>query len=273
MKKIFVSIFAVILVAAFSAFKMIEMQTVRSLERIGISADMAKQSVWSSFSGGYLSYPNPIKLKQIAARDRAAVVREIFDFAKQYTQSDDFKKLYIDYREEKKPTPPEVPKSAEEQRQEQKAEMQKSLKESEENMKKAPADQKPIYKGVIDMLKQQLKQLDDPSNPMFGKEMDAMMKQAYDAQMEEHKTKLAEWESAYPTNPTPMIKKWLTDFLEASKDVDFSAELVQGQYGKKVFAKPEYEAKPSNWKMCYRAGKETVQAGRAAAQQWLKDLK
>jgi len=271
-RTLFVTLAALVTLSV-SAFTLLGIQTISSLERLGIPADVTKQCVWSSFSGGYLSYPNPTKLKQIATGERAAVVREVFEFAKRYTQSEDFKKQYLEYREGKKPTPPEAPKSMDEQRKTQKADLQKSLKEAEQNMKKAPADQKEIYKGVVDMLKEQLTQIGDPNNPMYSKDMEAMMKQSYDAEMVEYKNKVVEWESEYPTNPTLMIKTWLTEFLEISKDVDFNAALKQGKFDKKEFVNPDYEGKSANWKMCYRAGKETVQAGRAAAQQWLKELK
>lgn len=63
------------------------------------------------------------------------------------------------------------------------------------------------------------------------------------------------------------------EFLEVSKDVEYSAALKDGQHGKKVFVNQAFENKPSQWKMCYRAGKDVMEAGRAAAQQWLKELK
>jgi hypothetical protein len=37
--------------------------------------------------------------------------------------------------------------------------------------------------------------------------------------------------------------------------------------------KTVYENKPVEWKLCYRAGKETVEAARAVASQWLGGLK
>jgi flagellar biosynthesis GTPase FlhF len=273
MKRLFIFVSAAVLVAAFSAFKVIESQTIQALERIGIPADIVKSSIWNSISGGYLSYPSIAKLKQVAVGDRAGIVREIATFAKSYSKTEEFKKQYLEYRESKKPEAPEKPKTMAEQRAAQKAELQKGLKESEENMKKAPADQKEIFKGIITMFKDQLKQTDDPKNPMYSKDMDVMMQQAFEQQMVEHKKQVAEWEKEWPTNPTPMIRKWLTEFLEVSKGVEFGAALKAGEYGKMVFVKSEYEAKPSNWKMCYRAGKDVVDAGRTAAQQWLSELK
>lgn len=272
-KRLLVLLTTLVLVGVFSAFRMLETQTVKGLERIGIPAETVNSSIWNSISGGYLSMPFPDKLRTIASGNRAAIVREIAAYAQRYARTEEFKKRYLEYRESKKPDLPEKPMPMEEQRKAQKAELQKGLKEAEENMKKAPSNQKEIFKGVIDMFKDQLKEIDKPNNPMYSKDMDAMMMQGYDAQMEEYKTRVAEWEKEWPLLPAPMIRKWLTEFLEVSKDVDYNAALKPGEFGKKIFVNPEYENKSANWKMCYRAGKETVEAGRAAAQQWLKELK
>jgi hypothetical protein len=267
---VFVSITAVIFLCAFT---LLQTQAVRSLERIGIADDLVRSSIWYSLSGGYLSSPNSSKLRQIATGDRAGVVREIATSAKAYTQSAEFKQKYAELRESSKPTPPEPPKSMAQRRKEDKESMQKGIRESEASMKKMPAEYRDAIKQSVDMMKQQLKEIDKPDNPSYSAQIEEIYKQAYDAQMEEHKTKLAEWEEKYPTSPTPMIRKWLTDFLEVSKGVDYGAALKSGENGKKVFVNPEYEAKSSNWKMCYRAGRDVVEAGRTAAQQWLNELK
>ncbi len=272
MKRIGIVVVSMTVIACICAFSFVQLQAVRSLERVGIPADMVKACIWNGISGGYLSYPSITNLKRIAAGDRATATREIATFAKSYTRTEEFKKQYLEYRDSKKPQAPEKPKTGAEQRKAQKAELQKGLKEAETNYKNAPANQKEIFKGVLDMYKEQLKQIDDPSNPMFSGEMDAMMQQGYQQQLEEHKNQIAEWEKEWPTDPTRMIKKWLTDFLEASKNVDYKAALKDGEYGKKVFVNPEYEAKSSNWKMCYRAGKDVVEAGREGAQLWLREL-
>jgi hypothetical protein len=107
---------------------------------------------------------------------------------------------------------------------------------------------------------------------MYTKQMEQMQTQMHESQMSEYKTRLAKWEKDNPTAPTEMIKHWLNEFLNVSKDVDFKAVLIDGDGGKKLFAKTEYERKPDNWKMCFRAGKETVETGRAFAKQWVDEL-
>lgn len=70
-----------------------------------------------------------------------------------------------------------------------------------------------------------------------------------------------------------MVKQGLRAFLAMCADVDFSAQLVRGSGGKMLFAKPEYESKPPAWTALVRAGKETTMSLRAAAHQWLGELK
>ena len=66
-------------------------------------------------------------------------------------------------------------------------------------------------------------------------------------------------------------KNRLTEVLETTKDVDFSAELVT-RNNKKYFANPAYEKKSNNWKYAFRAGKETTTTVRGFIQAWLKEL-
>ena len=273
MKRILFVTLAAIIALSVCSFTLLGIQTIRSLERLGIPADVTKQCVWSSFSGGYLSYPTVAKLKQVAVGQRAAVVREIAEFARNYTRSEEFGRQYLEFREGQKPTPPEPLKSMAERRREDKEQMRTTIRETEANMRTMPAEYRAGMQQSIDMMKQQLKEIDNPDNPAYSAEMEEMYRQTYETGMQEYRTKLAEWEKEYPTSPTPMIKKWLTEFLEVSKDVDFNAELKPGEFGKKVFVKPDYESKSPNWKMCYRAGRETVQAGREAAQRWLRELR
>jgi hypothetical protein len=272
MKRFLIPILIVTFGLSFYAFRIVEIGASNVLQKLGIPEEIAKDCIWSSFSGGYLSQPGGEKIKQTVPRERGGIVNEIGEYAKAYARSEEFKKKYLEYRENRKPEPPEAPKSMAQQRQEQKEQLQKSIRETEANMKSLPADQQDMMKSVVQTLKDQLKSLDDPNNPMFNPEMDKMLQQSYAAQMEEHKKNLAKWEKEYPLTPNEMIKRWLTEFLEVSKDIDFNAKLVPGDGGKKRFEKPEYERKSSNWKLCFRAGKETVEAGRVFAKQWQEEL-
>lgn len=94
--------------------------------------------------------------------------------------------------------------------------------------------------------------------PKFGKMLENKINNKIDK---------AENEKKYPSDPAELVKKRLTDFLVISATVDFDAEVNGGR-----FVNPEYEKKSAEWKMCYRAGKEVVEAARVEAQKWLDEL-
>jgi hypothetical protein len=89
--------------------------------------------------------------------------------------------------------------------------------------------------------------------------------------LEEHQRDVAKWNENFPENPNVLIAKRLRAFLDTSADVDFSAKLVPSG-DKMKFADAKYEQKSSEWKMCYRAGRDAVTAARAVAAAWLKEL-
>ena len=92
--------------------------------------------------------------------------------------------------------------------------------------------------------------------------------------MEDYNNKIAEWKTEYPeNNPNPMIKEWINTFLEKSANINFEAKTVKGKNGILKFAEQEYEYKDSQWKLYYRAGKESVTAARTFAQNWLNELR
>ncbi len=273
MKKLLVVIPVLFLLFGFTISRVINQKMQDILKQIQFSDDGAKGMIFNNSTGPSFYYPNPLKLKDLASKDKAALVSVIGNYVKSYVASDDFLQKYKQYKEEQKPTPPEKPQTANEMKEAQK----KSLEEGIENLKKTkaamPKDQQATFDETIKSFQDQLKDLDDPNNSMYNSDMDKMMQQGYQQQMTEYNAKVAEWEKEYPNNPKPMIKKWLQAFLDASKDVDYNAKLIDDEDGKKLFASTVYERKPYEWKLFYRVGKETVDAGRKYAEAWLKELK
>ncbi len=255
------------------AFRAVDEKGIQVLKQLGISEEDAKDYVWLDFSHAILSYPRTDQILAIAKGDRPAMVRSIVDFAKSYAKSDEFKNRYETFRQEKKPERPEPPKTMDALRNEQKEQLQKSLKEIEDNLKNATPEQREQYKPAVDGLQVSIKSLDAPNNPMYSKDVEKAYQQAYEGQLETFRKDSIEWERYWTEDPTPMLVRGLEHFLEVSADVDFGAAVIKDNNGVATFANPEYESKPSEWKLCYRAGKETVEAARAAAKGWLKELK
>jgi hypothetical protein len=261
-----------IIASVFYAGKLIDDRAKTLLQTIKLSEDNAKNTIFSDISSASFYLPGIRELKSVALNDRPSQVEVIGKYVKDFAASEDFKKRYAEYREHRKPEPPEKPKSSAELKKEYKADMQKSIEEMKVSKSQAPADQQAMFDETINMLEQQLKDIDNPDNPMFSPQMDEYSKMAYDQQMEAHKKDIAEWEAKYPANnPKPLIETWLESFLEQTKDVDFSAQTAIDK-NRTLFVKQDYERKNNLWKLCYRGGKETTEAARKFAQSWLKEL-
>jgi len=274
MKKFLLFVPLITVILGLTAHKLIDDKMKSILQQLQLSEDNAKSFIFSVCSGPSFYFPNPKDLKKAAAGDRAAIVETVGKYVKEYTSSKDFMSRYNEYRESRKPTPPEKPMTVEEMKKQHK----ESIKEAIESMKalkpQMPADQHATIDESIKAYDQQLKEVDNPDNPMFNPEYDKIMQDMYKQQLVAHDQKIKEWETEYPVkNPNKMVKEWLTGFLNSTKDVDFGAKTALDERGRTLFVKQEYESKDYLWKTCFRAGKEATDAGRKFAQGWLNELK
>ena len=273
MKRIMLLLLTMTAAMSFLAYRTIDDTSTGILKQLGINTDDAKECVWSNVIRASFSHPTTNEMKALASGDRPAVVQQLVSYAQQYVRSEEFNKKYLEHRLGLKPEPPEKPKSMDELRQEQKAQLQHSIEEMEKAKKSFAAEQQKQFDDNIHQMQEQLAAIDDPQNPMFSKEMEAYSKQSYDTQMKEHETKVSEWQNEWPENPAPVIIRSLQKFLDISEDIDYRAEVFKNEYGKLLFSKTVYENKSAEWKLCYRAGKVTVETARAAASKWLDELK
>lgn len=110
------------------------------------------------------------------------------------------------------------------------------------------------------------------------KDMAAQLQQARSnlkAGRDEWKQAQAQWEAqrADAAKQVPAkLAQVLTTFLAETKGMPWDAKL-KAQGGLQVFTDKALEAKPRWWKLCFRAGKDSVDAARTFAEGWLKALK
>jgi len=274
MKKLFFLFPPILIVLGFYAGHVIDDNVQVLLKKVKLTDDEAKNTIFSDIAGPSFYFPGMRELKSITLNDRAGQVEVIATYVKEFTKTEEFKKRYNEYRESRKPSPPEKPKTSAEMKKQYKEDIQKSIDEMKTAKSEASADQKAMFDETIKVMEEQLKEIDSPDNPMFSPEMDTYSQMAYDQQMEQHKNDIAEWETKYPlNNSNSLIKTWLEAFLEQTNDVDFKAQTAIDQNGRTLFVKQEYERKNSMWKLCFRGGKETTEAGRKFAQTWMQELK
>jgi hypothetical protein len=263
----FLLVFAGMTLVSFKAEKMYA----DVFAKLGITKEQGNERISSGLLGGYLNYYGMRNLKNIVMNDRAAIIKDIAGYAKQYSASEAFKKEYFQMKEREKPTPIDKPQTPEEMRagmiknaKEAVASMEKLVKESSGSMKTA------FEKSLADA-KENQKRVEDPNNKnqkAYTQNYPQSVKYFEQANIDN----LARWEAKYPANYLLYVKKNLQAFLDATKDIDFSAELTE-RGGKKYFVKKEYEYKGNQWKAAFRCGKEPVEAARAFAQQWISEIK
>lgn len=272
MKKTLIFFPVLILFLGFVGNKTVDDKLKSLLQKFNQSDEYAKNNIFSNISGPSFYIPNIKVLKEMALGERAAMVEELGKYIKEYTSSEEFIKKYNDYRETRKPAPPEKPKSASELKEEYRQNLKNSIAEMKKTRTTVAKDQQAIYDDLIKGFEQQLSSIDDPNNSMFSPEMDTYSEQSYQMQMEQYNKELSEWENSYPiNNPKILLKKWIDRFLNDSKDIDFNAQLKNDR-GRQIFVNPEYERKSSQWKLYYRSGKAPVEAARNFAKAWLTEL-
>lgn len=240
------------------------------LKQLGITKQEANEKISSSFLAGGLDHYGMRNLKNILSNDRAAVVKDIATYAKQYASSAEYLKQYLALKESNKPQPYKL-ETPEEMRSNLIKKAKEFVHQTEETVKNASPEMKAIFEKTLEAAKQNLKQAEDPNNkhlksytqnfPMLEKQM----KESYEQQ-------LKAWETKYPTNQLLYIKVRLQEFLDATKNIDFGAQLTEKK-GIKYFVNPDYERKDNRWKLAFRAGKGAVESAREFAQQWVNEIR
>jgi hypothetical protein len=242
-------------------------------QQLGLNKQQGTEGVYKSFTGGYLYYYQARNAKNIAAGNRVAVAKDLLGYSKQYVNSDEFKKAYGLERTNAKPAEP-VLKAIRNKAEIQKEEIsktEKSIKDFEKNIKALDAATQKSMMPVLDEFNNILKGYQDPNNPYFENLL-LYDKNENQQRLARYKMDVENWETNYPADYSPVIKKRLQKFLDITKDVDFNAEL-KISYNKKVFVNPVYERKPTEWKQAFRAGKEVTDMARAFVERWLGEMK
>ena len=240
---------------------------------LGISRQSGTEGIKNSFLNGYLSYYGVKNLKNIAISDRAALTKDMLDYTKEYISGAEFKKQYEELRKSAKPQEPvsKPLRSIQEIQKDEIAKTEKGIKDTEKTLKEVNAQMAKGIQPLLDMLRKNLKDYQDPGHEYFSNiAMGEKYQQENDAKR--YKEYLQKWETNFPENLNHFIADKLKKMLDYTKDIDYNAALVE-KYGKKKFVNPAYESKRTEWKQGFRAGKEVTEQARTFAEKWLGELK
>ncbi|WP_336516712.1 hypothetical protein [Pollutibacter soli] len=238
------------------------------LAQLGINKSAADEKITNSVLGGSLDAYGLRNVKNIVKTSRTAVTNDLLNYTKKYLSSDAFLKQYAEMKLNDKPEMQKV-QTAEEMRKSMVDAYKKSIEATEVSLKTADANMKPMFEKLLEDAKKALKDAEDPNNKQianYAKNYEGMMKSMETG----YQYQLAEWEKRYPADAKVYIKRRLEEFMNETKDIDFSAELKEKD-GMKVFVNPAYERKSDRWKMAYRAGKEVVEPARKFVAAWLAE--
>ena len=243
------------------------------LATLGISEGRAKEAVFDSFIGGTVSLAGkPAAFIALPAQGRVAIVNFALTTARTYVESDDFKKRYADHREANGPDPLPEAQTADQIFAKERANFEAQV----EGMRKLFDQITPQQIATLEQGWAEMRQrFDDMQKGDRRKEMEALLKQERDEEVSVHAEAMKALDQKYPPDPRAMVALRLRHFLDVTKDVAFDARLVDkatDKGTKKVFADAALEAKPDEWKLCFRAGKQATDTARVFAQKWLSDL-
>jgi len=239
------------------------------LSQLGIPLGVAKEAVGNVLTAGVNNPGLPaaaFKLLPPAARAQTATAGVAW--LKAYVASPDFARQYAQLRQTRKPEPPTWELTPEQELQKADDEQKQQLEDSKKVIASLPPEQR---KAVEEGLKTAAEMTAKMNTPEARKMRLDNIKAGRAAETTEYNDAVAKWKQDYPDDPKPIVARRLREFLQLSADVDFNAKLTTSN-GLSTFENPAYQAKSSQWKMCYRAGREATTAARAAVQAWLAEL-
>ncbi|HET8772981.1 MAG TPA: hypothetical protein VFP80_04290 [Thermoanaerobaculia bacterium] len=226
--------------------------------------DAASETVQSLAGGHVNTWRVRSAFKAASPAVRTALVEQTLIWTKAYVSSAQFAKDYAAYREQAKPQAPERTMTVDQELAQRKKERDEQLAEAKKSAAEMPAEYRKMAEEGYKAAAASMKQMDTPEFRKIERQGIEMQRKQEDENYEEQ---VAQWEQDYPADPKELVKARLEQFLEATEDVDFDATLN----GRK-FADKQYERKPQEWKLAYRAGKAPVEKARAFAEAWLKEL-
>jgi hypothetical protein len=239
------------------------------LANLGITAGRAREAVFDSFMADTISLAGENAVFKAASTSaRVAMVNFALTLARTFVETDDFKRRYADHREANGPDPlPEAP-SVDAILAKQRA----GFEEQVEQMRKLFDQITPEQRATLEAgWKDMRQQLADMETGPRRAELDQALREQRLAQVREREEAVKQLDAVWPPDARVLVANRLRRFLQVSSDVTYDARLIDRD-GTKVFADAALEARPREWKLCFRAGKPATDAARAFAEKWLSDL-
>jgi hypothetical protein len=296
---------AISLLSYFTCICFFNFQFADDFSEFGIKSREVEESFLTSLQNPrfYVPYMNSTvkaKCQSIAPQNQAAAVRRIGGLLKSYYASDDFKTRYSEWVNRKFPPAQVLPETRKTQILNDRMRETADLKAQDiEPIVEMQIQSAELYAGMASSVNSMppaqraefKKQVEaGQKNAAFFKKLKPLLKSDLPEARKQYATYLAQDQIAQEEatlaknnnanalelekwkDPKKVLSAKLADFLDKTKDVDYSAE-TKVMYNRNRFVNAAYESKHPAWKFCYRMGKAPSDAARAFAQQWLQELK
>lgn len=236
---------------------------------LGVEESDARTELVQTVLNGSIPGLGAQAFKRATPAVRAALVQKAVTWAKAFTQSAAFKSAYDAARANGQPEPPQKTGTFREQLAKQRADLDAQAAE----MRKSVAGQSKEIRDTVETAVTQMRaQLDAvAANPEQMKTMEAATAESQAAEQARYQDELRKFNAEHPAASASALALRLRRFLDVCGSVDFAATLVPVD-GRMKFANPQYEDQSSEWKLCFRAGREPVEQAKTLARAWLKDM-
>lgn len=231
----------------FSAYQTVPNDITDIINRAGLSRNpsqevLLKNLISRSFETGSFSI-----LKKLAIEERSEAATELFSHIRKQANSEEFRKKYQELRERNRPE--RLTALSEEQKLVRLNNYYQGISLFKNSMIVATRDEKAVFAKQIIVLERQIEELNNPA------------------------LAIERWNKEYPVSADLLIYDILTQFLDETSDIDFDAQTRLSRCKSVTrFVKPEYERKPSLWKIGFRAGEEATLKVRELAAAWKAEL-
>jgi hypothetical protein len=239
------------------------------LSDLGISEGRAREAFFDSFASGAVSLVGNVQVfKTASPQARAAMVKTVTALARSYTESDDFARRYADHREANAPDPLPKERTADDVLGKQRSDYEKQVSDMRAMFGEITPQQREVLERGFAEMRARFDQMEKDGTKA---QLNELLKVQRDRDVQAYEARMTEYERDFPKESGTLIARRLRRFLDVTRDIDFSARLVERDK-KMRFVDPALEGRPLEWKMCFRAGQPATEAAREIAQDWLKAL-
>ena len=239
--------------------------------QLGITEGRAREAVFDSFIAGGISIAGKVEVFTAASpQARVAMVNGATALARAFVESDEFKRRYADHREANGPEPLPAEQTADQVLAKQRAgfEQQVEALRKQFTTDAITPEQRATLEEGFETMRAQFTEMEKGQRRV---ELDGVLKAQRAEQVSAHDGATKDFDALFPADPRALVAMRLRKFLDTTRDIDFAAKLVEQDKVRK-FADPALEAKPAEWKMCFRAGKPATDAAREFARKWVAEL-